>query len=333
MTFQTRNETRTVAPGREETIWVLEAPDGRARAEVWPTGGFNCYHWQVARIEGELSLLYAAPDFFTSGRPTRTGIPVLFPFPNRIRDGRFTWDGKQYQLPLNDSSGKNAIHGFACRSAWRVVEVGADEQSAWVTGEFQGSVDAKDTAGLWPADYVLRLTYRLTPDSLRLEALVSNPDQTPLPFGLGYHPYLRIWSGAEARVTAPAGACWELQDGLPTGKRLPLDAARNLNEPRPFESLQLDDVLTDLPATTLPDGLCRRGTVRQPGATVEVLADPAFRDLVVFTPSHREAVALEPYTCVTDAVNLQQRGVDAGWLVLPPQQTWAGVVELRLVSG
>jgi len=333
MTFQARQQTRAVAPGREETIYTLEAPDGRARASVWPAGGFNCSEWQVVREEGKLDLLYAAPDFFTSGRPTRSGIPVLFPFPNRIRGGRFSWDGKEYVLPGNDPSGHNAIHGFACRRPWRVAEMGADEHSAWVTGEFQGSVDARDAAGLWPADYLLRLTCRLTPDGLRLEALVRNPDRVPLPFGLGYHPYLHIWRGAEATVTAPAGAFWELQDSLPTGKRLPLDAARNLNEPRPFESLQLDDVLTDLPATTVPCGLCLRGTVRQGTAAVQVLADPAFRELVVFTPPHREAVCLEPYTCVTEAVNLQQRGVDAGWRVLDPMDTWAGVVELRLVSG
>jgi aldose 1-epimerase len=332
MSFQARRQSRVVATGREETVCVLEAPEARARAEVWPAGGFNGYEWQVGAAGGR-HLLYTAPDFFTSGRPTRSGIPVLFPFPNRIRDGRFSWDGKEYQLPANDPSGKNAIHGFACRRPWRVADLGADQDSAWVTGEFQGSIDAPDAVGLWPADYLLRLTLRLTADSLRLEALVRNPDRVPLPFGLGYHPYLRVWQPAETRVTAPAGAYWELQDALPTGKRLPLDAARDLNEPRPFESLQLDDVLTDLPAATLPGGLCLRGTVRQGAAAVQVLADPDFRDLVVFTPPHREAVCLEPYTCATDAVNLQQRGVAAGWRVLPPLATWAAVVELRLVSG
>jgi aldose 1-epimerase len=49
---------------------------------------------------------------------------------------------------------------------------------------------------------------------------------------------------------------------------------------------------------------------------------------VAFTPPHRQGLCLEPYTCTTDAVNLQQRGVDAGWLVLPPGATWSGVVEM-----
>jgi aldose 1-epimerase len=53
-----------------------------------------------------------------------------------------------------------------------------------------------------------------------------------------------------------------------------------------------------------------------------------FRELVAFTPAHRQAVCLEPYTCITDAINLQQRGIPAGLLVLAPGGRWTGVVGL-----
>ena len=189
-------------------------------AAVWPAHGFNCYRWHVGG-EGERELLFTNPQFFDEERPTRGGIPVLFPFPNRIRDGRFTWAGKEYQLPFNDPAGKNAIHGFACRKPWRVVDQGADAASAWVTGEFQGAVDSPETADQWPADYRIRLTCRLAANRLRLEALVENPDQVPLPFGLGYHPYFRVplLPGAETYVEVPAQGYWELHDSLPSGVR------------------------------------------------------------------------------------------------------------------
>ena len=61
---------------------------------------------------------------------------------------------------------------------------------------------------------------------------------------------------------------------------------------------------------------------------VELWASPAFRELVAFTPPHRQAVCLEPYTCVTDAAHLQAQGIDAGWLSLPPGGRWTGVVEM-----
>src|SRR5262249_52444916 len=136
-------------------------------------------------------LLHAEPDFLTGGRPTRSGIPILFPFPNRIRGGRFTWDGKDYQLPLNDGPRQNAIHGFATGRAWKVSGSGADPTSAWVTGTF-ARADHPELRDLWPADFEIRVTYRLGAGSLAVEAEVHNPDRKALPFGLGYHPYFRI---------------------------------------------------------------------------------------------------------------------------------------------
>jgi aldose 1-epimerase len=336
MAFQVRTEQRA-AGARDGTVYVLEDSTGGSRAEIWPAFGFNCYCWQVARDGRRFDFLYADPQLFGNSSPTRSGIPVLFPFPNRLRDGRFSWEGKTYQLPLNDSAGKNAIHGFACRRPWRVAEQGADATGAWVVGEFRGSRDAPEARTLWPADYELRLTYRLGADRLRLTATVRNPDTGTLPFGLGYHPYFRVaptgGSGEDCRVTASAAWYWELCDALPTGVRLPVDEARNLNGWRRYADLHLDDVLTELPThgPPGPSGLYVRGAVREGSDAVVVclLTSADFRELVAFTPAHRQAVCLEPYTCTTDALNLQQGGIGAGLQVLPPGATWVGVVELR----
>ena len=51
-------------------------------------------------------------------------------------------------------------------------------------------------------------------------------------------------------------------------------------------------------------------------------------EVVAFTPPHRQAVCLEPYTWTTDAINLQQQGVNAGLRVLAPGEQWTGVVEM-----
>lgn len=322
---------------RRQAVRVLDDTTSGATAEVWPAGGFNCYRWQVRPRGQPLELLYAAADLFRGGKPTRSGIPVLFPFPNRIRDGRCTWEGREYQLPLDDPAGKNAIHGFAVRHPWRVIDEGADDSSAWVTGEFHGWLDAPEVKKLWPADHEIRLTLRLSENRLRLEARVRNPDGRPLPFGLGYHPYFRVspasGTDGDARVRAPAAARWELIETLPTGKHLAPGNA-DLNAWRPVRDVTLDDVLTELPREPGPDGLLPRGAVQYPsaGVTLEQWTSPEFRELVVFTPPHREAVCLEPYTCMTDAINLQQRGVEAGWRVLPPGESWTSVVELRVRS-
>ena len=70
--------------------------------------------------------------------------------------------------------------------------------------------------------------------------------------------------------------------------------------------------------------------MRSGAATLRLRASPAFREVVVFTPPHRQAFCIEPYTCTTDAINLQARGVDAGLLTLPPGGRWTAVFEMRL---
>jgi aldose 1-epimerase len=341
MSFQVQTEARPPVAGVEGRVVVLEETSGLARAAIWPALGFNCFNWQVAWAGQTLDLLYADPQLFDNARPTRSGIPILFPFPNRIRGGRYRWDGKEYQLPINDSKGPNAIHGFACRLPWRVVGQGANDQAAWVEAEFRGSRDAPESASLWPSDYRLSITYRLASDRLRIEALVQNPGPAPLPFGLGYHPYFRVpfgQTGSEPAcwVQAHARKYWELRDLLPTGVRHPVDAPRDLTPHRWLTELELDDVYTGLDCLDAGDGqgLCHRARLGDANARLELhlLTSTDFRELVAFTPPHRQAVCLEPYTCTTDAINLQAQGIDAGLLVLPPDQQWRGVVEVRCVG-
>ena len=335
MTFRVSAQQRPTSSGLDGTVYMLEGE--KDRAEVWPALGFNCYQWQAGKGGPPLNLLYADPQLFDNGRPTRSGIPILFPFPNRIRAGRFTWAGKEYQLPLNDTTRKNAAHGFVCRRPWRVAGQGADATAAWVTGEFQGSKDAPESRAHWPADYVLRVTYRLGAGRLRVEAEVTNPDRVSLPFGLGYHPYfsMPLTPGGTAddyTIQIPARSYWLLEESLPTGERKPVDAARDFSRPRAFSGVNVDDVLTDLEpgATSGPEGLRWLGSMRQGGHELRVLGSSAFREVVVFTPPHRQAFCLEPYTCPTDAVNLQQQGEDVGWISLPPGGRWTSVVEMTV---
>jgi len=337
MNFAVETFTPPVQSGLEPTHYRLARADGH-EAVIWPALGCNCLHWRMPHGSDRLDLLYVDPALYVNGRPTRSGIPVLFPFPNRIRAGRFTWDGKEYQLPQDDPARQNAIHGFAVHHRWRVIDQGASGSEAWLTGEFQCSRDAPECLQLWPTDHRLRLTHRLGLGWLRLEAEVTNPDSKPMPFGLGYHPYFRMpfvsdRSADECTVQVPARNYWELKENLPTGERPVVDPQRDLNTPRPFASLHVDDVLTEPPGRSqvAESELYPCATLHSPpGVTLRMFCSTVFRDLVVFVPQHRQAFCVEPYTCTTDAINLQQRGIDAGWLVLPPGGKWTAVVELRV---
>lgn len=321
MAFRVRQETHLHGE-QAPNVWILEDEENPAgdRLEVCPGLGFNAYRW---RDGGGNELLYSDPAFFAGARPTRSGWPILFPFPNRIRDGQFTWDGNEFRLVKNDPVQRNAIHGFTTGRPWRVIEHDGEEFFARLTAEFHSERDATDVRHLWPADFVLRVTYQLRPSGLRVEALVENPGPKPLPFGLGYHPYFRTapFGGDQALIEIGAAKQWTLEDLLPSGAT----TAFSYHE-RPFAEVQLDHLLTDVPVSR-PDARQCGAIESADGLRLTVLAARDFRELVVFTPPHRQAICFEPYTCITDAINLQQRGVDTGLLVLGPGESWQGWVE------
>jgi aldose 1-epimerase len=309
-----------------EPLSITDAASG-ATALVAVNHGFNCYQFQPV-VNGQLiDVIASAPDFHATGaRPSGNGTPLLFPFPNRIAAGKYTWDGREYVLPLRPGM-PHAIHGFATDCPWRVIDHAADA----VTAEFQISRDAPDRLACWPADGRIAVTYRVQGATLRIEIVVTNPDRVPLPFGFGTHTYFKIplaatSTAAECLIHAPAANEWELHEFIPTGVRRPVSPRADLRGGRRYEELKLDDVLTGLdPAADVHE--CG---VRDMAAGLEVIQrfPSDFRELVAFTPSWTPAVCLEPYTCVTDAVNLSNRGIDAGWRILPPSGEWKSWIEI-----
>ena len=225
MSFFVRTK-EVAAGGRSDTAVELGDDAGTVRAEVWPGFGFNCLQWQVKRANGTWGdILYRAPDWDTNPVPTRSGHPILFPFPNRLRHGQFTFEGTEYQLPLNESSGRHAIHGFTPRNPWRVIGSGVEADHAWVTGELHLAEDLPHALPFWPADFVMSVSYRLSAAALIVIATVDNPSNTALPFGIGYHPYFCHPHAPDATadelvLTAPVAELWEAPKRLEGTHRL-----------------------------------------------------------------------------------------------------------------
>jgi aldose 1-epimerase len=285
-------------------------------------------------------LFFVAPDWEQNPVPTRSGHPILFPFPGRLRHGAFSFLGKRYVLPLNDSTNQHAIHGFTPRNPWRAIESGTTRDYAFVTGEFCLSRDRPAALAYWPADFWIVVTYQLFRDRLRVVARVENPGPGPLPCGLGYHPYFHLPSSSDPGIerhllSANMGEVWDSVELLPTGSRSPIPEFLDFRKSRAIGSVELDHVFNRGP--TAEDSDKDLGVVAElahPDACgrLRILAGPQFRELVLFTPPHRKAVAIEPYTCSADAANLCERGIDSGWLVLPPNGTWQAVVEYRWIA-
>jgi aldose 1-epimerase len=337
MLYQVESTERK-AGDRVGPVVRLSHGNGLCNAEIWVAHGFNCTQWQVASEGKMYDILFSAPDWLTNPVPTRSGIPILFPFPNRIRDGKYTFAGKEYQLPTNDSTKKNAIHGYAPRYPWRIVDQGATDFGAYVSGEFRPSIDAPEVEKFWPADYGFHVTYRLGHHTLTIETKVTNRSSSILPFGLGFHPWFRFPFASQEgdisryRFHMPAHSLWKLEESLPTGEKIPIPEELDWSRPKLLGNVTLDTVYTDLFDVDDPQGKMHlRAELRHADTlgALQIWTTADFRDMVLFTPVHRKAFCIEPYTCPTDAIHLQERGIDSGWKELGSGQEWTGKVEIR----
>lgn len=311
-----------------ETITIRDPQTG-ATAGVAPSRGFNCYSFQPVLDGTPSEVLWTADDFLSGvGKPSRSGIPILFPFAGRIRGTSFEFCEKSYSLPVGDDHG-NAIHGFVFNRPWRVIE----RQDDQVVGEFQASIDDPSVLEQWPADFRLRVGYELRQNRLIVGIEAFNPDSRPLPFWFGTHSYFRVplaagSSAGECRVTVPAREYWELDQLLPTGQRRPVAGHRDLTAGAAFAGLSIDDILTDL---QFANGVCAT-SLRDPAANRQLRLSfgPEYSECVVFVPPHRQAVCIEPYTSVSNAFELEAQGVKTGMITLAPSESWQSMMQISV---
>jgi aldose 1-epimerase len=309
-----------------EKVELKHAPSG-ASAQILPGFGFNCYSWRPVVAGGAFEALWAVPDFDQgTGRPSHSGIPLLFPFPGRIRDSVYEYGGKRYTLTASSMNNGNAIHGFVMSRPWEVIE----RDVARVKARFLASKMEPKILEEWPADFEVTAEYALSAEALSFTFTVRNPDTKPLPWALGLHPYFRAPLGeqgtiAECSLDVPAASRWELVNVLPTGKQLEVAGAYDLRLGHRIGETAYDDVYGGLPS-----GMKRHVCLLDDPANkrqIRVAFGDEYNTVVVYTPPHREAVCIEPYTCVPDVFWLTDRVHDVGLQVLAPGESYTTRVE------
>jgi len=244
---------------------------------------------------------------------------LLMPWPNRIRDGRYSFAGQDHQLALTEPDRGHAIHGLVRWAIWSVLEQTEDTVTLGCRLRPQQGWE-------WSLD--LSVTYALTASGLTVTPRVRNVGTNAAPFGFGAHPYLSVGEDRvdEVEVGIPAASLLEVDDRLlPVGLVAVDDTDHDFRTPRLLGELALDTAYTNVVVDA--DG-CWRVTLAHPrtGRVVTLWADAtAYPWLQVFTgdslplPARRASgIAVEPMTCPPDAFNT---GDDL--LVLAPGQEFA----------
>lgn len=285
--------------------------EGRARVEIAPALGNSCFLFEC---DGLPVLEPVAWDDFRK-KATSFGIPILFPFANRIRDGVFDFGGRHFKVDP-------PRHGFVRDKIWKVTESGASEESgAWLTSAFDAEDHKDQILKQFPFPFRLEVTYRLFKGRLTMQTLATNAGPAEMPSSFGIHPYFRLPD--KASLTVPANQRWEVVDSLPTGTVLPVEGKWDLRKPRDLQGLQFDDILTGLISG---EGNICKCVLTDHGSSTETVVEfdaKQFPDVVVYTtPAPRKAICIEPNTSPTDAFNLLSQGHERADVVrIAPQQT------------
>ena len=269
-----------------------ELVSGDARATVVEVGGaLRTY------LVGDREVLdgYGVDEMATAGR----GQPLV-PWPNRLRDGRYSWDGAEHQTPLSEPDKGNAIHGLVRWDRWACTEQRGDTVTlAHLLYPRPGYPFALHTT----------ITYRLAVAGLTVQTTARNVGAEPLPYGSGQHPYLRATTGRldAMTLTAPAATYLRTDErSIPTGAE-PVDGTGlDLRQGRRIGDLRLDHAFADLRRNG--DGQVVVRFVDDTGTGAEVWLDEGYRWLQLFTgdtladpAQRRRGLAVEPMTCPPNA--------------------------------
>jgi aldose 1-epimerase len=239
----------------------------------------------------------------------------LLPWPNRIRDGRYEFNGATQQLALTEPARQNAIHGLARYVPWVLI----DKQQDAITNRTR----VYPQPG-WPGVLEATITHRVGEEGLTVTVQATNLGAEDVPFGYGAHPYLTVGESTvdEISVTVPAASYLEVDDRLLPAKISPVGGTEyDLRSGSVLGSLNLDTALTDLARDS--DGRWRVRIALGDRYT-ELWGDETMQWTQLFTggPSRHASIAVEPMTCGPDAFNAGL--THDGLRVLAPDEVFTG---------
>lgn len=291
---------------------------------------------RIQLLDGEDILLTVAPQFgarLTSLKLKNQGRPhdvlwsvsdedltsnawykntILFPFPNRLEDGKYEFEGTHYQFPINEPDKHNQLHGMLHSAPFeeKASKVKGDVASITLAHEYNGALP------YYPFPFRFEVTYVYKSGMLEVVFRVTNTGHHSLPFGMGWHPYFQIDGQKilDCSFAAQKLSRLKLSDrSLPTGEKQSLEAPVFH-----FDRDQLDDAFT-------VDYRPVAYTLSKQDLNIHFQVSESLNFLQVFTPEGGDAVAIEPMTCNINMLNNHD-----GMRLLAPAEAFECTIDVSL---
>lgn len=272
---------------------TLEDSDNCSFAKISLNQGGNLQELfinNIAVIEDLYPLKYS--DSYASS--------ILFPFANRIKDGLYTFQNKEFELEINQKEENNALHGLVFNKSFTILNKEISDSEASVKLGFE---EVKESKG-FPFTYLIHLQYTLSKDKLKLTVSVKNTDTKPFPFTLGWHPYFKSKDLFNSSLKFESNKKLVLD-----GRMITTDVTDFLNNQKfEIKDKQFDDCFF------LDNNKIQFIT---PEYNLELSASSHETFLQIYTPQRANTIAIEPTTGVSNSFNN-----NIGLQVLKPRNTY-----------
>jgi aldose 1-epimerase len=286
--------------------WPIRRRDAKA-VVVGVGGGLRSYE-----VAGRAVLDGYDENAMADGARCQT----LVPWPNRVQDGSWRFDGQDLQLSLTEPSQHNAIHGLVRWAAWSVSERTEEAITVTCTSYPQPG---------YPWTIEVSNAWSLSDSGLAVTTTIVNRSDTVAPVACGFHPYVTSGTPTVDTATLHLRADSWLPTGeqqIPTGRETVTGTPYDFREPRPIGDVELDYAYTDLARDA--DGRFRLRLTGEHDLTVWM--DEAYPYVEVFSgdalpdPSRRrQGLGLEPMSAPPNAMVTGE-----GLVRLEPGESWQG---------
>lgn len=227
----------------------------------------------------------------------RAGAYPLMPYSNRLRNARLAFNGVEHALPAHPAARPHTLHGVSHTQAWQVLS--ADAGQALIRCDYHGEH--------WPWAFRAEQAFVLDGNRLIVTLRLSNNGDTPMPAGLGLHPYFQRHAGMRARWRT--GREWRIdEEYLATG---------TFDEAPQTWTLAADDHAARAHYQSRWDGQLE---LNYPQGRLSIQASPELSHFVAFAPAGSAYLCLEPVSHLADAFN-------------QPRDAWAETGTRELAPG
>lgn len=279
--------------------------------ELAPEVGGSIARFGLDLAQGYQPLMRPAPEGFCDA--LEAGCFPLVPFSNRVRDGRFTFAGRQVQLSPNLPPQKHPLHGQGWRNPWAVD----------AAGEREAELVYRHAPGEWPWPYEARQRFELDADGLSVRVSARNLGDGPMPCGLGLHPYFPC--DGQTILDAMVETVWTIDAEVMPVESVPADGRYDLRDRR-ICGQDLDNGY---------EGWSGEAAIRWPGPDVGLAIRSADASrFQVYSPKEGGLFVAEPVTHANAALNLpESQWAAAGLRILEPGAEFAMSARFEVSRG